>query len=697
MNVRTCLAAATVAVLLNGIAYAQITPRRPIPIPRPIPHLNLPKIHVVNESNGDVVGAEVFLNGNLAGTTGDDGILMLGSPLRVGDELIARQRVLEQSTYRNGHSQGSTQNWKYRTYITSLSVNNFGQAFPARVIDPTQEQRLQVRRDNALFGIHLVVSVEWDATPAEFELIRSELQQSSAYLYNATDGQFYFEQIELADRSAGWNVADYRIHADRDIRPHTDVPFGFWEPTWPLDPGLVHYPRGTAQPLASKYWGGPSVYIHEFGHYGFGLFDEYDDLGAAVCTAHARDTSGPFMGFTPQASCLMWDQGACTKFCSSLDLNPHNTWTIQGVFHGTSCWGQIADTYRDRNAFVRYILQTPETRHAIPGTLPPPIAAWQTRFNLDQADEPNFRAPMVVTVLDDQGRPRKDVHLWLDQGPGRPHLEEGNTDASGQLTIIGIHAGQVVRGDGVTRPVAEVPEGFLAMHGPVQKQGENTLIYSDAAPQLKMSAQLDAKQGSLIISARLLKGRASEGPSITLWDGDGKSQVVQGTFDQGSQSFRASVPLPENKRLFRLEGVQKLDDGNSIYGDSAFSINGVYKGDQAEMYSPDGGFAVGQPGKAIVPRTLVCLSEGAEMGDGSVRPVQLSFANGGNTAAFIVKFLLTGEAAKQLSGPEGDRMVILQRLANGQVVALKSVLHRDEGVIAALAEQPGTFTVGVQR
>jgi hypothetical protein len=236
----------------------------------------------------------------------------------------------------------------------------------------------------------------------------------------------------------------------------------------------------------------------------------------------------------------------------------------------------------------------------------------------------------------------------------------------------------------------------MALHGPIQKNADYQLVYSDSAPQLRMSGTLQPKSGDILVTAKLFKGRSSGEPSIVAFFENGKSMGLQGKFDPNTQTYSATLQNPSTNRIVQLQGEQKLDDGGTVYGHSSLSVNGVAKADQAEMYSPDGGFAIGQPGKSIVTRTLVCLSLGEEV-EGSnpmVQPVNLSFATGGNSAAFVVKFLLTGAAKKELGGPNSERMVILQRLSNGQVVQLKSFLHKEEGVIAALAEQPGTFAVG---
>ena len=100
--------------------------------------------------------------------------------------------MAESPTGRANHSQGSNQNWKFRVYISSQTVNNSGSLsfkpinyFP----DPDAPQVLQVMRRNALIGIHLVASMEWDASVAEMAIVKQKMLDTSKIFYNLTDGQ----------------------------------------------------------------------------------------------------------------------------------------------------------------------------------------------------------------------------------------------------------------------------------------------------------------------------------------------------------------------------------------------------------------------------------------------------------------------------------------------------------------------------
>jgi len=346
-------------------------------------------------------------------------------------------------------------------------------------------------------------------------------------------------------------------------------------------------------------------------------------------------------------------------------------------------------------------MQSPDTRHAIPGTVPPPIAGWQTRFDLNSGDSPGLRDPFTVTVSHPDGTPANGVHLWLET-PGMPHLEEGNTDASGQLLIVGAHRGDVVQGAG-SLPVADVVsrnaialDSVSAMHGPLQQNGAQAVMtISDKSPALNVFGALDPS-GAVIVTANLKNATSQIEPSIIAFFENGKSQQLAGKFDPSSETYSAILENPKSNAIVQFSASQKLDDGSMAYGSSALALNGIAGPVQTEIYSPDGAFAFGHPGKAISEGTQVCVSEGADMGEvtGLTAPIALSFDKG-NIAPFVIKFLLSGDAATQAAGPNGPRMVILRRTREGKVVALKSVMHKDLKVIAAETDQPGTFTVSL--
>ena len=48
-------------------------------------------------------------------------------------------------------------------------------------------------------------------------------QSASRYLYDAADGQRFFEKVRVCDRGEYWSDADYRIHASNQQWPEANV------------------------------------------------------------------------------------------------------------------------------------------------------------------------------------------------------------------------------------------------------------------------------------------------------------------------------------------------------------------------------------------------------------------------------------------------------------------------------------------
>src|SRR6185503_19489948 len=78
---------------------------------------------------------------------------------------------------------------------------------------------------------------------------------------------------------------------------------------------------------------------------------------------------GGFNWAEARASCLMCYQDGGRKLCSRHPLNPHATNTAQGFL---SCWDVLYQTFSDRQTPDRWVLQTPDTRGTILGTINPP-------------------------------------------------------------------------------------------------------------------------------------------------------------------------------------------------------------------------------------------------------------------------------------------------------------------------------------
>lgn len=412
------------------------------------------RIRVADAQNTAINDAEVFVNGQRVGLTGIDGILRLPR-LNLGDRIIARSRILESPTYRNNHQTGSSQNWKYRVYLTTAAIEGGGSRGDFVVSNPLETQELRLSPWNPLFGLHIVASVEWDASRAELDNLRDQiLVPTSQFLYNATDGQFFVEQIEIADNAAFWGDADFRFYANLEVHPHVNLRTGGF-----LYGGIATWMNMRRAPtLTPDGWFSAMTCAHEFGHYGFGLRDEYFfNEDAAIFCATNLHSPGQFSSFQPQASCMMFKQAEAGKLCSGREENPH----VMGTFPGDeNCWLHLANQYRDSpERFTRrWFINTPDTRGAIPGTVPALPADWQPRVGIENGSRANLCQPMRMTVVNALREPVNNIETWVRTTSGQNILQgvSGGYDpgsgrvafAVGEIPVTGIHIGDRIIANG---------------------------------------------------------------------------------------------------------------------------------------------------------------------------------------------------------------------------------------------------------
>jgi hypothetical protein len=351
------------------------------------------RIHVSSDANINQAGAEVYVNERRVGVTDRDGMLTLPELPR-GSRLMARLLIFENPTYRANHSSGSTRNWNFRVYQTSSTVNADGSRTSLNVSEPSATQELRVTSSNALVGLHVMASVEWDASRAELLRLRDQqLIPMSQFLYNATDGQFFVEQFELVDDAGFWDDTDFRIFADLEIRPHVNLRTGGF-----LHSGLGTWANMRRDPGMTDWWSAAITYGHEFGHYGFDLRDEYvDDRPEIFCATNIL-TRGEFGIGQAKASCMMYSQFRASKICSGRPENRHATDTGHG---DENCWLHLGREYRDTRSasFMNsWQIRTPDTRGAIVGRLPNLPSEWQPRVNIDNRSRANLCEPFTIAV-----------------------------------------------------------------------------------------------------------------------------------------------------------------------------------------------------------------------------------------------------------------------------------------------------------
>ncbi len=389
-------------------------------------------IRVQDEAGAPLPNAELFINGRVHPVPLDaDGEVRLVPPLPSGTQLVARVRIHEQDYYRGNHATGSDHNWNYRVYRTSVTIRDDGTQDFHAITTPSVDQVLTVRQGNVLFGLHWTASLDWDAMGSDFDRVKERITDASKFLYNATDGQFFVEQAELTDYLHQWNDVDMRVLANTALRAHVN---------WPRGGFLGNNLLSTSYMHLSRLDSGATL-AHEFGHYGLDLGDEYRDNDPSVmCSGQLGTTHPAFASFMPQASCMMFNQGAAAKLCSGHPDNPHVLGTRQG---DDSCWRKLISRWENPN----WRMKSPDTRGAVVGTVSIPVPGpdlvdWAPRFSIDNRGEPVVCAPRSIRVTDRGGTAITGAMVYLNHGSR--WVKQGVTDLNGDVQLVGVHEGDVV-------------------------------------------------------------------------------------------------------------------------------------------------------------------------------------------------------------------------------------------------------------
>ncbi|NJN17624.1 MAG: hypothetical protein HC822_15805, partial [Oscillochloris sp.] len=127
----------------------------------------------------------------------------------------------------------------------------------------------------ALYLFNLIVAMEWNPSPLTYQQIRLAATRASDFLYDVTNGYMAIGQV-IVGGSDLMDVADIQIMASNRIHPRS------WMSS--LNEARKFKPIRVGRGLWQKNqgtllsWDSPEGYrslIHEWGHYAFGLADEY--------------------------------------------------------------------------------------------------------------------------------------------------------------------------------------------------------------------------------------------------------------------------------------------------------------------------------------------------------------------------------------------------------------------------------------
>lgn len=434
----------------------------------------------------------------------------------------------------------------------------------------------------ALTRYSLLVVVEWDATREYLDGLARGMRKAAEFLYAASDGHFTFGRVAIRDCGRDWNHADLWDWANNSVHPNASVA------------GIRHrhHPRFAPWNTAINFgrqwdssWEGGGLFttvVHEFGHYGFGLFDEY--LGAPQ--GAYRSLSYPEM-----CRCIMGYQYSDHKICHAAN---HRGYTNQGMFNGRSCWEQLEANHEgDRGGFFAAVTTPAERR----GVTPPPV--------------PNSLGAALLIAIEDHSTGGRDVPLDI-VGPfgnapaGVPVYTEsevegrtvyhGVTNGAGRLTLMGVHEGDrvsaVFSGARAERVLGSATQTQRLEFGAEPREGALAPLVSFFPDSRIQNGRIEFVGGA--IEAKLGRG-TSRVIGVTALRPARRALIVD-TIPDGRFAALAGAPeLPAGRGTFEVV-VGDADDGDGL------SLVDVVVG-EGECHAFDGSVGVEAP-----PGVLLCIA-----------------------------------------------------------------------------------------
>ncbi len=446
---------------------------------------------------------------------------------------------------------GATGNIAYAVVTTNWTVQADGTIISPTVSSPGAPILLTTRANAPLVLFNLLVSLEWDVHEAsDLSVFHDALDSFGAHLFDASNGQMTLGLAQIVAGADHWRDADFQIMAGNDVWPNADVGGIVPVPTQlgngvGFRPGHLRVGRAWDGNSANQgLWSqrtGALTLVHEFGHYGLTLFDEYVGLApdgadfSSFCTLSPGDPA-----YAADWATLMSYQYKANEFALRRDGEPMQ-WaarcrqTIQFQLYSQSDWETLAARFADANSPPRWQIQLPVNGpNPGPETTPPGLTSIQVT---PSPSAPPVRTLAVMGVPSTVG----EMQVYQFSGPGHPGgprlVSQGVITAGNTLRLLGVYGGDellVIDPEGVAYARAAVPgvstEITLTLTQPGWSPG---LLLTPTASQ-QVTVSLAGVSGLTGLSVSLYeRGSASPPQSLPLVSNGGISQTV------------FSAPLPD--------------------------------------------------------------------------------------------------------------------------------------------------------
>ncbi len=226
----------------------------------------------------------------------------------------------------------STIKFSYLKQITTLSI------YLGMILTIFQPNSVYAGSGELKDGkFNISISIRYNASAATLDALKMRFQQASELLFDATDGQHQFGKIFVCNNSRGGKNADFWIRNDID---RSYVPGSCVFPNPGLgkkDCRIMQTEKNTLNDSNANA-DGRHVIVHEFGHYAYGVRDEYvGPSGTAECLAAP---------FTPASLMENFWLRDISEFCVSSNHDPDGD-TRQEQSRGESVWETMSGFFSD--------------------------------------------------------------------------------------------------------------------------------------------------------------------------------------------------------------------------------------------------------------------------------------------------------------------------------------------------------------
>ena len=361
--------------------------------------------------------------------------VLLRLPVIEGQRLDRRAREGRKLVKTGTTKKGDHDDWGYHVYLTNVTQNNDGTQTDTTLTGAATAQAIVIKKDNAQIGLHLLGSVNYNATKANLDEIAGGLERASRYLFDVTDGQMFFERSEVFEDGDRWDSADIQYFPN--MWPNANGSVG----KFGAADGHVYMPGpgfdgGSYTPGSWLTPNGFRTFTHEFGHHAFGAWDEYKKIDKEGNEVPSSCTLDRGTRTEPLRASFMDHQFDSSEMCADKGDNTHNADTIQGQFNKTSVWG----TFAARWSGSEWTLRTPITRNAVnPG--PNMVSCTARTTTAIKESAAAACAPLTVQVTLD-GNAASGMPVVLHHG--NVDIEQGTTDANGNIPIYGAATGDTI-------------------------------------------------------------------------------------------------------------------------------------------------------------------------------------------------------------------------------------------------------------